>query len=48
MRNKSILFVRYSLLAVAVALIATGLFQREHLAVMQKSVQICLECIGIG
>ena len=48
MRNKSILFVRYSLLAVAVALIATVLFQREHLAVMQKAVKICLECIGIG
>lgn len=48
MHNKSILFVRYSLLAAAAALIAAGLFRREHLEVMQKAVKICLECIGIG
>ena len=48
MHTKSILFVRYSLLAAAAAFTAAGLFRREHLEVMQKAVKICLECIGIG
>lgn len=48
MKSKSILCVRYSLLGLAVVLIAAGLLKQEHLEVMQKAVKICLECIGIG
>lgn len=48
MKRKSVLFARYSLLGLAVILIAAGLLKQEHLEVMQKAVKICLECIGIG
>lgn len=48
MKRKSVLFARYSLLGLAVVLIAAGLLKQEHLEVMQKAVKICLECIGIG
>ena len=48
MKNKSVLFTRYSLLGLAVVLIAVGLLKQEHIEVMQKAVKICLECIGIG
>ena len=48
MRNKSVLFARYGLLALAIALTAVGLLRQEYLEVMQKAVRICLECIGIG
>lgn len=45
---KSVLWVRYTLLGLAAALIAAGLLKEEHLEVLQKAVKICLECIGIG
>lgn len=48
MKNKSVLFVRWGLLGLAVVMIAAGLVNQEHLHVMQKAVKICLECIGIG
>lgn len=48
MKDKTVLFMRYGLLGLAVVLIAVGLLKREHLEVMQKAVKICLECIGIG
>lgn len=48
MKNKSVLFVRWGLLSLAVIMIAVGLVNQEHLQVMQKAVKICLECIGIG
>jgi len=35
-------------LLLAVAMIAVGLLRDEHLVVLQKAVNICLECIGIG
>lgn len=48
MKNKSLLAVRYGLLAASAALIAVGLGRQEHLEVLEKAVKICLECIGIG
>lgn len=48
LRNKGILAVRLSLLAVGAAFVAIGLLDREHIEVLQKAVKICLECIGIG
>lgn len=48
MRRKTILAVRYGLLAAAAGMTAAGVLRREHLEVMGKAVRICLECIGIG
>lgn len=48
MKNKGLLAARYGLLAAALLCIAIGLAGREHMAVLQKAVVICLECIGIG
>lgn len=36
------------LIAVAVAFIVIGITREEHLEVLRKAVNICLECIGIG
>lgn len=40
--------LRFILLAVSVIFISIGIYQNEHLAVLEKAVRICLECIGIG
>ena len=44
-KNKAIPF---GFLAVAVVMIGGGILRGEHLVVLQKAVNICLECIGIG
>lgn len=36
------------LIAVAVVFIIIGIVREEHLDVLRKAVNICLECIGIG
>lgn len=36
------------LLTASAALIIAGVTGDGHLAVMQKAIRICLECIGIG
>lgn len=36
------------LITAAVCLIAVGIVTGEQLDVMQKAVNICLECIGVG
>lgn len=48
MSLKKNLVIRYSLLAAGTALLAVGLFRGEGLVVLQKAVNVCLECIGIG
>lgn len=48
LKNKGLLAARYGLLAAALLCIAVGLLGQEHVAVLQKAVMICLECIGIG
>ncbi len=40
--------VKYAVVALAIALIALGLWQGEAGEVLQKAVHICLECIGVG
>lgn len=39
---------KYALLVTAVLFITTGLVREEHLVVLKKAVNICLECIGLG
>ena len=40
--------ITFFLLFIAVVFIAIGVCREEHLEVMRKAVNICLECIGIG
>jgi len=40
--------LRYSLLALALVFIVIGIAGGEFMTVLDKAVQICLECIGIG
>ena len=39
---------RIIILILAVAAIIFGIMQQEHLVVMKKAVNICMECIGVG
>ena len=40
--------VPFGFLIIAVVMIGVGVVRGEHLVVLQKAVNICLECIGIG
>lgn len=46
--TRGILLIRGVLLAAAVVMIVAGLANGEARTVLQKAVNICLECIGIG
>ncbi len=46
--EKKIRLVRAAFFAAALAFIALGILREEHLVVLKKAVNICLECIGIG
>ncbi len=48
MKMKIESFTPYLLLAIGLAFIALGIMREEHLVVLQKAVNICLECIGVG
>ena len=36
------------LLGIGLCFMVLGIIREEHLAVLEKAVMICLECIGIG
>ena len=38
----------YGILIISVIMIGIGLLGEKHLTVLQKAVNICFECIGIG
>ncbi|SHJ02246.1 CD1871A family CXXC motif-containing protein [Lutispora thermophila] len=40
--------VKYLLLLMSFALIAMGVYRGEVAEVLQKAINICLECMGIG
>ena len=48
MKNKKLMLLHVLLLVAAVAMIIVGVANDEARTVLQKAVNICLECIGIG
>lgn len=40
--------IRGVVFTIAFIFIAFGIYREEHLVVLKKAVNICLECIGIG
>ncbi len=38
----------WGLLIVGIGFMAYGLYRQEHLIVLKKAINICLECIGVG
>lgn len=48
MRKKTMRITTVLLLAFSVALLTFGVWQEQPLRVMEKAIQVCLECIGIG
>ena len=47
MKNKK-LVITVSLIILSVIFIIIGVVREEHIEVLRKAVNICLECIGIG
>lgn len=41
-------YIRFGLLAAGIGFIAAGIVRGEQGTVLQKAINICLECIGIG
>ena len=48
MTTQKNLIKRSLLVCCSLAMIYAGVMRDEHLSVLQKAGQICLECIGIG
>lgn len=45
---KRLNYLRAVVALTAIAFITVGILRKEHLVVLKKAVNICLECIGIG
>lgn len=41
-------FIKYILLLTSVCFIWIGVIRQEQFMVLKKSINICLECIGVG
>ena len=41
-------YVKYPLFLISIICIIIGMVREEHLTVLKKAVNICLECIGVG
>ena len=48
MKKKLMGYGGWLLLAAGGIFMIIGMIRKEHLAVMEKAIRICLECIGIG
>lgn len=46
--ERKLWLLRVFILVAAVLMMIVGIFNGEHHTVLQKAVNICLECIGIG
>lgn len=44
----NIKILKYIVMTISILFIRAGIAQEEHLIVLKKAVNICLECIGIG
>ncbi len=47
-RNKGLITLQIILIGVACVMIAVGALRGEAETVLNKAINICLECIGIG
>ena len=41
-------YMWFFLLGLGLCFVCIGIVRREHIAVLEKAIMICLECIGIG
>ena len=48
MKQKKLCMIRGTVLIISIACIGYGLMREEQQEVLQKAVNICLQCIGIG
>jgi len=48
MNKFKLTILRGTTLVVSIGFIVGGVIRKEHLVVLKKSINICLECIGIG
>lgn len=48
MKHTYKIWLRFAVLACALGFIAVGVMREEHMVVLHKAINICLECIGIG
>ena len=48
MNRRSINWLRLAILFCAIGFIVAGVMRDEHMVVLHKAINVCLECIGIG
>lgn len=41
-------YLKYPLLVLSLIFLIFGMIRQEHLTVLKKAVNICMECIGVG
>ncbi len=47
-KDSGINYIGFLVFAIGIVFIFIGIYRAEHTEVLQKAINVCLECIGVG
>ncbi len=48
LKKLGLCYGKYLIIVLGIAFICFGILRKEHIEELQKAINVCLECIGVG